>query len=45
MAIEIPSSSQDEVLQDRFNRQLIEEIEKLSILVKALEQRIVALGG
>lgn len=27
--IEIPTSSQDEVLQDRYNRQVIEELERL----------------
>jgi hypothetical protein len=45
MALEVPTSSENKVLQDRYNRQLAETIENLKVYIQELEQRLVALGG
>jgi len=43
MAIDVPSSSQDEALQDRFNRQLVEELDRLTLENEELLARTVLL--
>lgn len=52
MALEVPTSSESKVLQDRYNRQLAEEIERLKQLITDLQTenadlstRLTALGG
>ena len=41
--VEVPSTSQEEVLQDRFNQQVAVALQRLDDYIKILEARIVVL--